>query len=229
MEESKNILNEDKINLIKSTYISSNLDSFTNIKTIKCLKPLVWNGSELFKMLSTKLSSDKMIADLVYVHQNDSDLLGINFLYTSLGNGYPDLNNLKMFLKFDDLEVLEYTNTGNHHSNFKAGGAGAVNTYYESVTLFLEISDLIKIVNAKKVEFSIRIGLGKIEGQFSNYALFIFKGFYNSIFDNSFEFDSIYNFIVTNQTILNKQQKSTGCLGFFLATIVISVLLSLLL
>ena len=56
------------------------------------------------------------------------------------------------------------------------------------------MSDFIAIANAKKIEYSIRFGQGSLENIFTQNDLLIFKGFYNSAFDDEFEQDNLITF-----------------------------------
>jgi hypothetical protein len=193
---------------IKDYFVEINEDKFTDVKTAKSKQELIWNGLALEnKFMITKNNySHKLTIGLNYAYKNNSDLVTLRFSYSNEDN-YPNLNNLNLFLLLDETKKIQFTNpiALDNNSLSDKRGDNYFTLYFEYASLIVEMSDLIAIANANKIEYSIRFGRGHMDGVFSEEELLIFKGFYNAVFDEDFEVNSIFDKI-KNRTVISTKK-----------------------
>ena len=182
---------------IKDYFVEINEDKFTKVKTIKCKQNIIWKGKELENkfILTTNSYSNELKMGIDYRHKDEVDSVFFTFIYTNSDAGYPGMTNIKMYLILDDDKNIELSEGSgfNHTSQSNKVGDNYISVYLETSQLAISMSDFIAIANAKKIEYSIRFGHGSLESNFSQNDLTLFKGFYNSSFDNEFEIEDIYN------------------------------------
>lgn len=194
---------------IKDYFVEIKEDKFTKVKTIKCKHNIIWKGKVLEnKFMLTKNSySNELKMGIDYRHKDDIDSVFFTFIYTNSDGGYPGMTNIKMYLILDDDKNIELSESSgfDHTSQSSKVGDNYISVYLETAQLAVGMSDFIAIANAKKIEYSIRFGQGSLENGFTQNDLLIFKGFYNSSFDNEFELESINN-LIQKQTIEKKNE-----------------------
>lgn len=194
---------------IKDYFVEIKEDKFTKVKTIQCKHNIIWKGKVLEnKFMLTKNSySNELKMGIDYRHKDDIDSVFFTFIYTNSDGGYPGMTNIKMYLILDDDKNIELSESSgfDHTSQSSKVGDNYISVYLETAQLALGMSDFIAIANAKKIEYSIRFGQGSLENVFTQNDLLIFKGFYNSSFDNEFELESINN-LIQKQTIEKKNE-----------------------
>lgn len=183
---------------IKDYFVEIKEDKFTKVKSIKCKHKIEWKGKELEnKFMLTKDSYTKSLSmSIDYRHKDDVDSVFLGFTYSNTDGGYPGMTNIKMYLILDDDKTIELSEGSgfDHTSQSSKVGDNYINVYLETAQLAVSISDFIAIANAKKIEYSIRFGQGSLENIFTQNDLLIFKGFYNSAFDDEFEQDNLITF-----------------------------------
>lgn len=189
---------------IKDYFVEIEEDKFTKVKTIKCKHNIIWLGKQLEnKFMPTKNSNSnklKMVID--YRHKDEVDSVFFTFIYTNSDDGYPGMTNIKMYLILDDDKNIELSEGSgfDHTSQSSKVGDNYISVYIETAQLAVSMSDFIAIANAKKIEYSIRFGQGSLGNVFTQNDLFVFKGFYNSAFDNDFEFDNL-SYLTLNESL----------------------------
>jgi hypothetical protein len=196
---------------IKDYFVEIKEDKFTKVKTIKCKHNIIWKGKELEnKFIHTQNSySNELKMGIDYRHKDEVDSVFFTFIYTNSDDGYPGMTNIKMYLILDDNKNIELSeSSGFDHTNQSSKvGDNYISIYLETAQLAVSMSDFIAIVNAKKIEYSIRFGQGSLEKSIDQNQMIIFKGFYNASFDNEFEtetiFDSIKGKFVDNELLSN--------------------------
>jgi hypothetical protein len=82
-----------------------------------------------------------------------------------------------------------------------------ISVYIETAQLALSMSDFIAIANANKIEYSIRFGSGSIENIFTDDQVWLFKSFYNSSFDEDFEFGIVNEYFEKSQKLNSANSK----------------------
>jgi hypothetical protein len=180
---------------IKDYFVEIKEDKFTKVKTIKCKHKIEWKGKELEnKFMLTKDSySNSLSMSIDYRHKDDVDSVFFGFTYSNSDGGYPGMTNIKMYLMLDDDKTIELSEGSgfDHASQSSKVGDNYISVYIETAQLAVSVSDFIAIANAKKIEYSIRFGQGSMEGTFNEKQNLIFKGVYNSSFDDQFELELI--------------------------------------
>lgn len=181
---------------IKDYFVEINEDKFTKVRTIKCKHKIEWKSTQLENkfMLTKKTHSHKLVMSIDYRHKDDIDSVYFGFVYVNTDDGYPEMSSLKMYLILDDDRTIELNQASgfNHSSQSERIGEKHMNFYSEAAQLSVSMSDFIAIANAKKIDYSIRFGKGSLENVFNNNDLFLFKGFYNASFDDTFDVDIIF-------------------------------------
>jgi len=192
---------------IKSYFTYTREDKFTKLKVVKGRKTLEWRNhkdwspfrNNFMPTQDFNLSWHSLDLDIEYRSKDEIDAVFFIFTYQNLSDGYPNMKNLKLFLIIDDNKTIEL--------NDVSGLSSANNTLYiETGQLSISVSDFIQIANASKVEYSIRFGMGKLNGTFSDDQLNILKGFYNATFDEDFEVDRLYNYINVRDKLLQSKE-----------------------
>jgi hypothetical protein len=147
-------------------------------------------------MLTKDSYSNSLSMSIDYRHKDDTDSVFFGFAYSNSDGGYPGMTNIKMYLILDDDKTIELSDSSgfDHASQSSKVGDNYISVYIETAQLALSMSDFIAIVNAKKIEYSIRFGQGSLENTFSQNDLTLFKGFYNAAFDDDFEFIALSKF-----------------------------------
>lgn len=195
---------------IKDYFVEIKEDKFTKVKSIKCKHKIEWKGKELEnKFMLTKDSySNSLSMSIDYRHKDDVDSVFFGFTYSNSDGGYPGMTNIKMYLILDDDKTIELSEGSgfDHASQSSKVGDNYISVYIETAQLAVSMSDFIAIVNAKKIEYSIRFGQGSLENIFTQNDLMIFKGFYNAAFDSDFETESLYS---NNISKINSSIEST--------------------
>ena len=183
---------------IKDYFVEIKEDKFTKVKSIKCKHKIEWKGKELEnKFMLTKDSySNSLSMSIDYRHKDDVDSVFFGLAYSNSDGGYPGMTNIKMYLILDDDKTIELSDGSgfDHTSQSSKVGDNYISVYLETAQLAVSMSDFIAIANAKKIEYSIRFGQGSLENIFTQNDLLIFKGFYNSAFDDEFEQDNLITF-----------------------------------
>jgi len=184
---------------LKDYFVEIKQDKFTKVKTVKCKHNLIWKEKELENkfLITKKFSSDTLEMGIDYRQKDEIDSIFFKYTYTNSDGGYPGMNNIKMYLILDDDKNIELSEGSgfDHTSQSSKIGENYVSIFLETAQLAVSLSDFIAIANAKKIEYSIRFGQGSLEGTFKNDDLIIFKGFYNSTFDNDFELEELKSFL----------------------------------
>ncbi len=182
-------------NNIKQYFVEINHDKFTKVKTVKCKHKIVWKDKAIENkfMLTKRFNADKLSMEIDYRHKDEIDSVFFTFTYTS-DDGYPGMTNIKMYLILDDNTNIELSESSGFE-NMSSPVSNSITLYIETAQLAVSMSDFIAIVNAKKIEYSIRFGKGALEDTFKNSDLVLLKGFYNSTFDEDFETIELNNFI----------------------------------
>lgn len=199
---------------IKDYFVEIKEDKFTKVKSIKCKHKIEWKGKELEnKFMLTKDSySNSLYMSIDYRHKDDVDSVFFGFTYSNSDGGYPGMTNIKMYLILDDDKTIELSEgSGFDHANQSSKvGDNYISVYIETAQLAVSMSDFIAIANAKKIEYSIRFGQGSLENVFTQNDLLIFKGFYNSAFDDDFDVEIIFNSVkdkfIQNDLLSNFQK-----------------------
>ena len=182
---------------IKDYFVEIKEDKFTKVKTIKCKHNIIWKGKELENkfMLTKKSYSNELKMGIDYRHKDEVDSVFFTFIYTNSDDGYPGMTDIKMYLILDDDKNIELSEGSgfDHTSQSSKVGDNYINVYLETAQLAVGMADFIAIANAKKIEYSIRFGQGSLEKTFNQNDMILFKGFYNSAFDDEFETETTFN------------------------------------
>lgn len=213
---------KDKIN---NYFVEINEDKFTKVKTVKCKHEIEWGGRQVADqfMLSNNVYSHKLKLAIDYRHVDEIDSVFFVFTYVNTDDGYPNMNNLTMYLILDDNKTLQLDDASGfaYDSISDSAGDDYYNIYVETAQLAVSISDMIAIAHAKVIDYSIRFGQGKIDGTFTDGQLRIIKGFFNGTFDDEFEVEALFNSLPATKLnynpISNKKSTSGGC---FIATMI---------
>ena len=190
---------------IKDYFVEIKEDKFTKVKSVKCKHKIEWKGKALEnKFMLTKDSySNSLSMSIDYRHKDDVDSVFFGFTYSNSDGGYPGMTNIKMYLILDDDKTIELSEGSgfDHASQSSKVGDNYISVYIETAQLAVSMSDFIAIANAKKIEYSIRFGQGSLENVFTQNNLLIFKGFYNSTFDDDFDFEYLLKCIIEGKGI----------------------------
>jgi hypothetical protein len=182
---------------IKDYFVEIKEDKFTKVKSINSKHKIEWKGKELDNkfMLTNDSFSNSLSMSIDYRHKDNVDSVFFGFTYSNSDGGYPGMTNIKMYLILDDDKTIELSDGSgfDHLSQSNKFMSNYFTQYIETAQLAVSMSDFIAIANANKIEYSIRFGQGSLENAFSKNDLLIFKGFYNSAFDDEFEIDLIFN------------------------------------
>ncbi len=193
---------------IKDYFVEIKEDKFTKIKSIKCKHKIQWSGKELENkfMLTKDSTSINFSMSIDYRHKDDIDSIFLKFIYSNTDGGYPEMSDIKMYLILDDDKTIELSDASgfDHASQSSKIGDKFINVYIESAQLAVTMSDFIAIANANKIEYSIRFGQGSLENVFKKNDLLVLKGFYNSAFDEEFEFESLKKVALGIERLLDK-------------------------
>lgn len=203
--------------IIKDYFVTINEDKFTKVKSIKCKHEIEWKGNVLEnKFMFTKGSLLHTLSmGIDYRHKDEIDSVFFEFAYSNSDGGYPGMNNIKMYLIIDEDKTIELSEGSGFDHASRSSKFG--NIYIETAQLSVSMSDFIAIANAKKIEYSIRFGQGSLEKVFTQNELLIFKGFYNSAFDDNFDIELIYNSVngkISQNEIISKFQKIIDDSGY---------------
>ena len=205
---------QDIKSTIQDYFVEIKEDKFTNVKTIKCKHKINWKGKELANkfMLTKKIYSHNLEMKIDYRQKNEVDSVFFSFVYSNTEDGYPNMNNLKMYLILDGLKNIELSEASgfDHSSQSSKIGDGYMSIYVETAQLALGMADFIAIVNATKIEYSIRFGQGSLENTFNQEQVLLFKGFYNAVFDGDFESETISEQISPKLTFKSKLDSSSS-------------------
>ncbi|MDR3329263.1 MAG: hypothetical protein LBS63_04035, partial [Prevotellaceae bacterium] len=200
---------------IKNEFVEINEDKFTKVKTVTCKKVLRWdNNAKLDRKARNVIISEFTYSSLVggswglnmaidYRCKTDVDAVFFMVEYRSsdanfVKGGYLGMENLKLYLILDDdktIEMQDVSGISRDASTQNVPVVGYVNTYVECAQLSCNVADFIQIANAKKIEYSIRIGGAELHGTFPTDAQSVFKGLYNGAFDEEFEVENLSGYI----------------------------------
>lgn len=196
---------------IKDYFVEIKEDKFTKVKSIKCKHKIEWKGKDLEnKFMLTKDSySNSLSMSIDYRHKDDTDSVFFGFAYSNSDGGYPGMTNIKMYLILDDDKTIELSDSSgfDHASQSSKVGDNYISIYIETAQLALSMSDFIAIANANKIEYSIRFGSGSIENIFTEDQVRLFKSFYNSSFDEDFEFVIVNEYFEKSQKLNSANSK----------------------
>jgi hypothetical protein len=196
---------------VKDYFVEIKEDKFTKVKTIKCKHKIEWKGKDLEnKFMLTKNSySNSLSMSIDYRHKDDTDSVFFGFAYSNSDGGYPGMTNIKMYLILDDDKTIELSDSSgfDHASQSSKVGDNYISVYIETAQLALSMSDFIAIANANKIEYSIRFGSGSIENIFTDDQVWLFKSFYNSSFDEDFEFGIVNEYFEKSQKLNSANSK----------------------
>lgn len=196
---------------IKDYFVEIKEDKFTKVKSIKCKHKIEWKGKDLEnKFMLTKNSySNSLSMSIDYRHKDDTDSVFFGFAYSNSDGGYPGMTNIKMYLILDDDKTIELSDSSgfDHASQSSKVGDNYIIIYIETAQLALSMSDFIAIANANKIEYSIRFGSGSIENIFTEDQVRLFKSFYNSSFDEDFEFAIVNEYFEKSQKLNSANSK----------------------
>jgi hypothetical protein len=160
-------------NDIKQYFVEINQDKFTKVKTVKCKHKIVWKDKAIENkfILTQRFNADKLSMEIDYRHKDEIDSIFFTFTYTS-DDGYPGMTNIKMYLILDDNVNIELSESSGF-AHMSSPVTNNVTLYIESAQLSVSMSDFIAIVNAKKIEYSIRFGKGALENTFNKSDLIL--------------------------------------------------------
>ncbi len=196
---------------IKDYFVEIKEDKFTKVKSIKCKHKIEWKGKDLEnKFMLTKDSySNSLSMSIDYRHKDDTDSVFFGFAYSNSDGGYPGMTNIKMYLILDDDKTIELSDSSgfDHASQSSKVGDNYISIYIETAQLALSMSVFIAIANANKIEYSIRFGSGSIENIFTEDQVRLFKSFYNSSFDEDFEFVIVNEYFEKSQKLNSANSK----------------------
>lgn len=191
---------------LQDYFVSKNKDRFTMIQSFHSKKSI---NIKVNKRNRFELS-------LGYGHQDDADLLFLDFYYEVKDEGYPNIGDIEVYLILDNSERIVLKDVIFNERAFKdisidspsLSYTGQVpnlvtdwindyqeqlsyqngrTLYMESTRLKLSLTDFMKIVNSNVIEYSFRYNGNVNEGSFEDHELVFFKGFYNNVFDQDFE------------------------------------------
>lgn len=191
-------LMEDK-RRIAEYFVTIDEDKFTKVKYVKSKHNIEWKGKDLEnKLMSTQRSYSHLLKmGIDYRKKDDIDCVLFRFTYSNTEDGFPGMENIKMYLILDDDRTIELSDASGFDNSRQSAKAGSklINVYVESAQLTVSTSDFIAVANAKKIEYSIRFGQGRLENAFSEDDLLIIKGFYNAAFDDEFDLDFLISYL----------------------------------
>jgi hypothetical protein len=206
------ISQDEKKEKIRNFFVEISDDKFTKVKVVKCKHSIEWSGAEVANsfMIAEKTYSHKLKLTVDYRRKEDIDSVFFVFTYVNTDDGYPNMNDLTMYLILDNNKTihLEESSGFDHVSKSEHSGDSYYTIYLETAQLSVPVSDMIATANAEKIDYSIRFGQGKLEGAFTKEQLNILKGFYNATFDEDFEVETLIN--ATN-TIKPKTVSTGSC------------------
>jgi SH3-like domain-containing protein len=202
---------------IKKHFTVEQGDKFTGVKVFNCTKNFSWRVDKKFILTADNPSSHNLDISFSYREADGYGAVFFLFTYSNVGDGYPHLNNLKLYLVLDGSTSLQFNKVSNDNVLSKTDKVGGeyYTAYIETIQLQIEREDFEKIARGNNIEFSIRFGHGRFDGQFSEEQVITFKGFYNSVFDSEFEAERIKNTISNpkksgNNTINSKENNDNS-------------------
>ena len=208
---------------IKNHFVEINEDKFTKVRVVKCKQEIEWSNTNTMRnrfMMTENAYSHSLKLKIDYRHTENTDSVFFVFTYANTDDGYPHMHNLKLFLIIDGDKTIELSDVSGQDTASKSSRVGDryINIYLETAQLQISTADFIQIANANKLEYSIRFGAGKLDGSFTESELNIFKGFYNSTFDEDFEVEKISSYINSNAAKPKANNSNSSGGGCYIAT-----------
>jgi hypothetical protein len=163
--------------IIKEYFVEVNEDKFTKVKFIKAKH-------------SIDLHYDGLFLDIEFRQKDNVD--GLFFIVKHISNADNSLNlrNLSLYIIIDNDITLSLLD-----SKYIKDKEIFNNIYISSAQLSIDFSEFKYLAGGTKVEYSLRVDDGKIEGDFSYDNSILLKGFYNAVFDPNFEIESLLKFM----------------------------------
>lgn len=220
----ENVSSDQKKQAVTGHFAEVSEDRFTQVKSAKSKNPLSWarsndsttpaSAASLKAVHETQYQSYEYAAvsiSIEYRHKDDADGLFLAILFQGINYDWPGLEAFELLFIVDDGARIAVTDRSMHQHDYEVMSGEAVKKV-EFVQLHMPLSDLMTLIDARKVEYRLSFSKLNIEGVLTENDLINLRGFYNNAFDDEYRLEELYTAVEAESAkSTSAAAKSGGC------------------